>query len=289
MKEILEHAYKDHYGVAAPNISMDMEARAALEAAEDLKAPIILDVLYFANPDIAVFGSYLTKMAEQASVPVAINLDHGAEFSHAIFALRAGFTSIMTDRSTLPYDENVAQVAELVKIAHSIGITVEAELGHVGMGSNYQHDGVSDFTEPAQALDYIQKTGIDCLAIAIGTAHGTYKGTPKLEFDLLTEIKELTKFPLVLHGSSGTGDANLQKACQLGINKVNVAHDLFKAAHDNLLKSDMSGNNLYNLWNVCKAGINTRLKELIECFGSKGKAWVPAIKGIPRADTTMAG
>jgi fructose-bisphosphate aldolase class II len=280
MKEILDRAHKENYGVAAPNVSMELDARAALEAAEDSKAPLILDVAYASTPDIVFFGSYLTRLADQASIPVAINLDHGAEYAHAIAAIRAGFTSVMVDRSTLEYEDNIAQVAEITTIAHAVGVSVEAELGHVGQGQNYSHDGVHGLTDPKQALDYIKRTGIDCLAVAVGTAHGAYSGTPKIDFDRLIAIKKLTNFPLVMHGGSGSGDSNLQKSCQLGINKVNVANDLFRGAYNKLLKSDMNGNGVYNLWEVCKAGYRARLAELIDCFGGKGKAWIPAKEGL---------
>jgi fructose-bisphosphate aldolase class II len=288
MKEILDRANKENYGVAAPNVSMELDARAALEAAEELKAPVILDVAFPSTPDIIFFGKYLTLLADEAAVPVAVNLDHGAEYAHAIAAIRGGFTSIMVDRSTLEYEENIAQVAELVKIAHAVGISVEAELGHVGQGTNYDHDGTHRLTDPAQAVDYIKRTGIDCLAVAVGTAHSAYVGTPKIDFDRLVAIKKATSnFPLVMHGGSGSGDGNLQKSCQLGINKVNVANDLFRGAYNSLMQSDMNGNGVYNLWNACQAGYKARLKELINCFGSAGKAWVPVKKGLIHIETSL--
>jgi fructose-bisphosphate aldolase class II len=153
----------------------------------------------------------------------------------------------------------------------------------VGQGQNYNNDGVQNLTIPIQARDFIQRTGSDCLAVAIGTAHGVYGGAPRIDFDRLMEIKKLTQFPLVLHGSSGTGDANLQKSCQLGINKVNVANDLFRSAYDNLIRTDMSGNGVYKIWEVCKIGYRSRLKELIECFGSTNKAWTVSKTGLARA------
>jgi fructose-bisphosphate aldolase class II len=273
MKEILDRANSENYGVAAPDVTMELDARAALEAAEMCNAPIILDVLYRMTPDIVLFGSYLTRLAEQASVPVAICLDHGGELAHVMAAIKAGFTSVMVDRSTLEYEENVAQVAEIVTIAHAAGISVEAELGHVGQGQDYNQNNLY-LTDPNQALDYINRTGIDCLAVAVGTAHGAYKGVPNIDFDRLAQIKKLTKFPLVMHGGSGSGDDNLKKSCQLGINKVNVFNDLLNSAYSNLMITDMTGNGVYSLWEACKAGYRTRLVEFIECFGSKGKSWI---------------
>jgi len=288
MKEILDRANEGSYAVAAPNVSTELDARAAIEAAEEQNAPLILDVGYAANPDIVFFGSYLTRLAEMSRVPIAINLDHGADYHSAMMALRAGFTSVMVDRSSLPYDENVAQVKEIVKIAHEMGVSVEAELGHVGQGSNYAVDRTAALTDPQQAKKYIEETGIDMLAVSIGTAHGAYKGVPKLEFDLLVEIKKVTgNFPLVLHGGSGTGDENLRKACQLGINKVNVANDLFRSACDTITAADLSGNGAYALWNLGREGYKKKLKECIEIYGSKDKAWTVAPKGITSAEIVM--
>ena len=284
MKEILDRANAENYAVAAPNIATELDARAAIEAAEELDAPLIIDVAYKMTPDIVFLGSYLTRLAHASRMPIAINLDHGKNYHEVMMGLRAGFTSVMVDRSSLPYDQNVDEVKEVVKIAHEMGVSVEAELGHVGQGSNYKVDRAAALTDPKQAKQFIEETGIDCLAVSIGTAHGAYKGTPRLEFDLLAEIKEITKFPLVLHGGSGTGDENLRKACQMGINKVNVANDLLRAACDKITSADLSGNGAYQLWNLAREGYKEKLKECIELYGSNGKAWIPEVKGLTKAE-----
>lgn len=286
MKEILHRANQGHYGVIAPNVGRELDARAALEAAEEKQAPIILDVFYTDPADFQFFGSYVTRLADMANVPVAVQLDHGGAFAQGIDAIRAGFTSIMVDRSSAPYEQNVAEVAEMVHIAHSIGVSVEAELGHVGQGSNYDVDGAAALTDPQQAKAYIEQTGVDALAVAIGTAHGFYSGTPRLDFDRLVAIKAATGHPLVLHGGSGTGDENLRKACQLGINKVNIGGELIRAAYDAIQQTDLSGNNVYGLFNIISAGFKGRVKELIDIFGSAGKAWSIAPKGIARGQST---
>lgn len=200
MKEILDRANKENYAVVAPNVFSEMDARTCLEVAEEEQSPIILDVAMTQTADIHFHGSYLTRLANETSVPVAINLDHGAAFEHAIMAIQSGFTSIMIDRSSLPYEENVAQVSELCRIAHAVGLSVESELGHVGNGSDGIEVASDMLTDPDQAKDYIERTGIDCLAVAIGTAHGAYQGTPHLDFERLTKIKERVGYPLVLHG-----------------------------------------------------------------------------------------
>ena len=132
----------------------------------------------------------------------------------------------------------------MVKICHAVGVSVESELGHVGSGDNYAVDGVSNFTEPDQALRFVQETGVDALAVAIGTAHGAYKGVPKLHFDLLEQIRDTVDIPLVLHGGSGSGDENLAKACKLGICKVNVANDIMRGAYK-AVEGKMEGNGVY--------------------------------------------
>ncbi len=283
MKEVLDHANAGNYAVAAPNIATELDARAAIEAAEELNAPLILDVAFGMTPDIVFLGSYLTRLADQSRVPIAINLDHGKNYHEVMMALRAGFTSVMVDRSSAPYDQNVAEVKEIVKIAHEMGVSVEAELGHVGQGDNYAVDGKTALTDPQQAKEYIEATGVDCLAVAIGTAHGAYKGTPKLDFERLAEIKKVTKFPLVLHGGSGSGEANLRKACSMGINKVNVCNDLLRGACDTITAADLSGNGAYALWNLARGGYKEALKTCIDIYGSKGKAWAVEVKGLTKA------
>ena len=280
MKELLDHANKENYAIAAPNVSSELDARAAIEAAEELYTPIILDVAEISTPDIVFFGRYLSSLCQISSVPIALNLDHGKEFKHAILAIRGGFTSIMVDRSTLPYEENVRQVKELERIAHSIGISVEAELGCVGYGINEKSNNES-LTDPEQAKRFIDDTGIDCLAIAIGTTHGSYIKEPKIDFDRLVKIKQETNnFPLVLHGGSGCGEENIKKVCKLGINKINVANELFQGACKQLLSADLTGNGAYELWNLAKKGYKETLKKLIVLYGSEGKAWVTPPTGI---------
>ncbi len=229
MKQVLDAARAGGYAVTAPNINNEDTLRAAVEAAVENKSAMVLDVGYAANPNIVFFGRMCEQFAKEANVPICINLDHGAKYEHAVWAIRAGFTSVMVDRSTLPYEENVAQVAEVVKIAHAVDVSVEAELGHVGQGLQYDADRNAGLTNPDQAADYVAKTGIDALAVAIGTAHGVYKGTPYLDFPLLAKLFDIVKIPLVLHGGSGTGDENLAKAAHSGISKINLATDLYMA------------------------------------------------------------
>ena len=292
MKEILDKAKAGNYGVIAPNIMTEWDARICIKVAEDLNAPLILDVGFRANPDIYAFGRLLNELCIRSTAPLAINLDHGAAYAHIVAAIRAGFTSVMADRSMLPYEENVAAVKEIVKIAHAVGVSVEAELGHVGQGENYAVDGITALTDPDEAETYVEETGVDCLAVAIGSAHGAYKGIPKLHFDLLEKIAAKVSVPLVLHGGSGTGDENLKQACSLGINKVNVSNDLMRSAYNKIIEKPLDGNLVYGLYKLAGEGLAERLAELARVFGSEGKAWVKAqgygFDDSPRVDAPVA-
>lgn len=290
MKEILVKASAENYAVAAPNVDSEFNVRAYIEAAEEAHAPIILNALYIANPDIYCFGRIMRYLAQQASVPVAINLDHGSSLKEVLAAINAGFTSVMLDRSSYPDDDNIAQVKQVVDLAHLLDISVEAELGHVGVATQYQYDRDAALTSPQAAQQYALATGVDCLAVAIGTAHGAYpRGfIPYLDFDRLAEIKKAVNgLPLVLHGSSGTDDESLRKVCAMGINKVNVSNDLCKAAVASVKQGDLDGNNAYNVYNTMKKALKEKLIHLIGLYGSTGKAWQPENKGLPRLDTTI--
>ena len=181
----------------------------------------------------------LIPMAKRASVPVVVHLDHGLNAETCKKALELGFSSIMYDCSTDPYDVNVQKVAEMAKLAHSYGATIEGELGHVGNNPTTE-DGEADpsafYTEPGEALDFVTKTGVDALAIAVGTAHGAYKLPPKLDFQRIREIEGTIDASLVLHGGSGLTDDDFRKAIDEGISKINIFTDInmaaAKAAHD---------------------------------------------------------
>lgn len=273
MKEILDRAKEGKYAVAAPNVDNEHNLRACIEAAEALHSPLIIGFPIHSNPDVLYFGRIMTDLAMRAKVPVALNLDHGGSFEDCVFAIRAGFTSIMADRSKLSYEDNVKEVSELVKIAHAVGVSVEAELGHVGGGDNYAVDGFSCLTDPDEARKFVEETGVDCLAVAVGTAHGFYKGEPFIRFDLLEEISKKVPVPLVLHGGSGTGDENLSKAAKLGICKVNLSIDLRQAAIEELNAQDLTGYGIYAFYKYLANGYKSKLSHYIKVLGSEGKAW----------------
>lgn len=283
--EIMNHANQENYAVPAVNVFSTLDARAVLEAAEELRSPIILDIAYKAAPEIHIFGKNLVELVQESSVPVSIHLDHGSDFEIVMKAVQSSFTSVMLDASMLPYEENVLRVREVVKAVSPLNISVEAELGHVGQGSEYSEKEM--LTDPSQAEKFIKDTGIDALAIAIGTAHGTYSGTPKIDFDRLQEIKERTHFPLVLHGSSGTGEENICKACKMGINKVNVCVDILRTVVREIQSADLSGNRAYEIWDRISSAVRKEVKHQITMTGSAGKAWKMNAKGLTVVKTSM--
>lgn len=275
MAEILNRARAEGYGVTAPNVQSEDTVRACIRVAEKLNAPMIIDVNAFIHEDLPWFINMIRELAAASPVPIAINLDHGKTYEDVMLGIRSGCTSVMVDRSSLSYEENVAQTKEVVKMAKALGISVEAELGHVGMGSNYEVDGVSNLTEPEEAAKFIEETGVDCLAVAIGTAHGRYKGTPHIDFDRLAKIVEACgDTPLVLHGGSGTGDENLARAVRSGIQKVNLATELVVAGKEELEEFIKDPN--FDKWKLIPSfikGYSDRLEHYVKLFGQDGKAW----------------
>jgi len=276
MKEILVRAKEGNYGVTAPNVQTEDMVRACIAIAENYNAPMIIDVNTFIHPDLPWFVANIRDLAERSKMPIAINLDHGKTWKDIVLGIRSGFTSIMVDRSFLPYKDNVEQTKEVVKMCKPLGITVEAELGHVGMGDKYAIDGVSDLTVPEEAARFIKDTDVDCLAVAIGTAHGRYNGTPHIDFERLAAIRKAVgdNIPLVLHGGSGTGDDNLQKAVHNGIQKVNLATDLIIAGRDTLAEYIAQPD--FDKWKLLPSfikGYSAKLSHYVELFNQAEKAW----------------
>ena len=274
IKEMLGRAKAEGYGVPAVSAGNEVTLRAAIEEAEKASSPIIILVGYYFTDAVNYYCRLIEDFAKAASVPVTAMWDHSANFKQSVRGIRAGFPSIMVDRSSLPYAENVAQVAELVRFAHAVDIDVEAEIGHVGgadedMGPNSENA----LTVPAEAVSFVKETDCDCLAVAIVTAHGAYKGVPEIRFDLLKELAEKVPVPLVLHGGSGTGDENISKACRMGITKVNVANELMQASYDALAEFGIEGNRAYQFWPVLEKGYRKHVAHLFEVTGCAGKAW----------------
>ncbi|MGI6608603.1 MAG: class II fructose-bisphosphate aldolase [Erysipelotrichaceae bacterium] len=237
-KEMLERAKTGGYALIAPDYYDNNSCRAFVQVAEELNRPIIISFAAEAHGNMlsieeaALIGRYY---AERAKVDVALHLDHGTNFETVKKAIAYGFTSVMIDASSCDFDENVRRTKEVVEYAHARGVVVEAEIGHVGSGETYSTDqDDSIYTEVEAAKKFVELTGVDSLAISIGTAHGHYKGTPIINFERLHEIRDALDIPLVLHGGSSSGDENLRRCATEGISKINVFTDFIVAAFESV-------------------------------------------------------
>lgn len=245
MNDVLLPAKEGHYCVGFFNaVNLEM-ARAVIETAEELHAPVMVgtaEILLCATP-LERVAEYLIPMAQKASVPVCVHYDHALTFDKCMEAVKLGFSSVMYDCSTEDYENNLEKVREIVKICHSMGITVEGELGHVGDndGAGKLENPSDYFTDPLKAADFVQRTGIDALAVAVGNAHGDYKFPPKLDFERIETIAKSTGIPLVLHGGSGLSDDDFRTAIDKGICKVNIFTDIDKAGKEGLAKGINEG------------------------------------------------
>ena len=280
LNDVLKPAKKGKYAVGLFNaVNLEL-ARGIIAAAEQTGSPVIMgtaEVLFPYGP-LEEVSYYLLPMAKKAKVPVVIHLDHGLKKETCLKALELGFTSIMYDCSTDSYDENVRKVKEMADIAHSFGATIEGELGHVGdnegsaEGSSHLADPSKFFTDPKMAKDYVQKTGVDALAIAVGNAHGAYKLPPKLDFERIRTIAKTVDVPLVLHGGSGLTDNDFKQAIKDGISKVNIFTDINIAA----VKAEFSrftdmNKGIIDLIPAAVEAIKQESMKKMELFGSVGK------------------
>ncbi len=277
MKEILLPAKDGGYGVGFFNaVNVEM-ARAIIETAEEMRAPVMVGTAEVLLPTTALerVAEYLIPMAKKASVPVCVHYDHGLTFEKCMEALKLGFTSVMYDCSTASYEKNVGKVAEMVKICHAMGVTVEGELGHVGdnAGAGKLENPSDYFTDPDTAADFAAKTGVDALAVAVGNAHGDYAFPPKLDFERIQVISEKTDLPLVLHGGSGLSDQDFRRAVSLGVSKVNIFTDIDKAGKRGVEAGIAAGEkSMTGLIPYEIAEMKKVVKEKILLFGSAERA-----------------
>ncbi len=270
MKDLLRRAEEKNIGCGAFSVGNMEMVRGAIRAAEELDTPIILQIaeVRLKNSPLHLMGPMMVQAAKEAKVDVAVHLDHGLTFETVDKALELGFTSVMLDASTLPFEENIARVKAVVEKARKYGATVEAELGLVG-GSE---DGSCDYgircTDPDDAVVYARETGIDALAVAIGNAHGNYPVAPTLAFDVLEKIHEKVDIPLVLHGGSGITDKDFQRAISLGIRKVNIATASFNSltAHVEKYMESTDKHNFFDLNEAMVKGTYENVKRHILVF-----------------------
>lgn len=272
LNEVLRNAQKGHYAVGLFNTTDTDMLEAVLEAAEKRRAPVIVGTAEILLPygELQLIGPSIIAAARRASVPVVVNFDHGLTFERCMEALKLGFSSIMFDGSVKPYEQNIAETREIVRIAHAFGASVEGEIGHVGNADEEQ--GMSRYTTVEEAKQYLADTGVDALAVAIGTAHGAYKTAPKLSFERLREIRNAVDVPLVLHGGSGLTDDDFRQAIADGIAKVNIFTDLCQAGMRGQQAAQEKGLDYLQARNLKKDFIAAAVERKIELFGCADKA-----------------
>lgn len=277
--ELYKDAEKSGYGLGAYDTcggQIDI-IEAIFEAAEEMNSPVIVSDGYEALEryfGIEYFATIVKMRAARSTVCVALHLDHAFKFEYVIRAIQCGFTSVMFDGSRLPYEKNIEITRKVVEVAHSVGVSVEAELGNVGglEGDTFSQADKSLYTDPEVARDFVHKSGIDSLAPAIGNAHGFYTREPNLDFERLREIKEKVKIPLVLHGATGISLDDLKKAIDLGIRKINLAtiiHHTYVEGIKEYMEKHPEDNR--NLLRGAREPVKELIKKQIRVFGSASK------------------
>ncbi|MCH4995293.1 ketose-bisphosphate aldolase [Pectobacterium carotovorum] len=279
MTDMLKPTREHRFAIGAFNVADSCFIRAVVEEAEATNTPAIISIhpseLEFVTDE---FFAYVRERTLRSPVPFVIHLDHGASIAHVLRAIQCGFTSVMIDGSLLPYEENVALTTEVVKLAHAVGVSVEGELGTIGDTGTTIEGGVSKviYTDPEQAEDFVNRTGVDTLAVAIGTAHGIYPKDlkPELQMHILRDISQRVSIPLVLHGGSANPDAEIAEAVTLGVGKINISSDM-KFAYFQKAREILSRETWWDPNAIYPEPINAA-KEVIRykmaLFGSTGKA-----------------
>ncbi|HIW73853.1 MAG TPA: class II fructose-bisphosphate aldolase [Firmicutes bacterium] len=270
LRDILTQADRGGYAVGLFNMLNLETARGIIEAAEEERSPVILGVAEVHLPIIPFTYAALimNEIARSSSVPLCLHFDHGMEYGKILAALKAGFTSVMYDGSALEYAENIRRTREVVRAAHALGASVEAELGHVGGAEDGTDDGAAAlYTDPGQVEDFVEKTGVDALAVAIGTAHGQYRAKPVLDIPRLAEIRRRCPVPLVLHGGSGLSDDDFRQTVQNGIRKINICTELCQEAD----AAYRAGHGFESSVTAAKEAVKRTAAGKMRLFGSAGR------------------
>lgn len=287
-KAILQRARGGGYAVGAFDLINLEFLEAILASAAVKQAPVILSLaqIHFDYMDLELIAPSLVQVAKQASVPVAVHLDHGEDLDTVIRAIRSGFSSVMIDGSTLPYEQNVALTREAVRIAHAVEVSVEGELGYVAGREFYQggRDTAGEasvtevevvYTDPDAAVDFVSRTDVDSLAVSIGTMHGLHRGRPRLDLDRLRRIREKVPIPLVLHGGSGLTEKEYHSLIVAGISKINLYSELSHAATAairSVLAKEPKAAGITYVLSAMKEAVRCVVEEKIEIWGSAAKA-----------------
>lgn len=274
LNDILNDAQAKNYAVGLFNTTDTDMLEAAISAAEELHSPIIIGTAEVLLPhgELQLIAPSIIHAAKNTKVPVVVHYDHGLTFEKCMEALKLGFSSIMFDGSAGDYSKNINDTAEIVKIAHSFGASVEGEIGHVGEASNNDNDIADMYTKVSEAQDYINATGVDALAVSIGTAHGAYKSKPKLDLQRLNDIHKAIKTPLVLHGGSGLSDDDFRNSIANGISKVNIFTDLCLAGNRAMEKGLKENKAYLEIRNMKVDEIKKEIMKKMILFGSNNKA-----------------
>ncbi len=277
IKQQLTQARQDHYAVPLFNVFETQGMDGLMDALVEKRAPVIAGIYspFVEKPNSRALAAYVRCRAEETGAPVSMMLDHGASVETCLLALSLGFTDVMYDGSKLPLEENIANTKIVVAAARAVGAGVEAELGHVGSGDQYQSFGAqrAGFTDPAVVEYFVQQTGVDFLAIAFGNAHGIYQGEPCLDLDLVAEIRRRVPIPLVMHGGSGVSDEQFRAAIAAGISKVNFATTILNAAGANMRAAGADPKaGMFDML----AGVSSAYREwcakMFDVFGASGRA-----------------
>ena len=274
LNEVLKKAQKEHYGVGLFNTTDTDMLEAVIAAAEETRSPVVIGTAEVLLPygELKLIAPSILAAAKRASVPVVMHYDHGLTFDRCMEALKLGFSSIMFDGSAGDYEQNLADTREIVKICHSMGVSVEGEIGHVGNAASEDNLLTDMYTTPEEAVSYCEATGVDALAVAIGSAHGVYKKKPLLNIDRLKEIRSATDVPLVLHGGSGLSDDDFRNTIREGIAKVNIFTDLCLAGNKACAEGLAKDMDYLSIRNLKVQYIKEAVKAKMELFGSVGKA-----------------
>lgn len=276
MRDLLSDAQKGNYAVGSFSVANMEMVLGVIKAAEELNAPIILQIaeIRLKQSPLEIIGPLMVAAAKNAKVPVAVHFDHGKTIEKITQALEIGFTSVMFDGSHLPLDENIEFTKKIIEIARKYGASVEAEIGCVGGSEDGSEDIAINCTKPEDAVKFENETSVDALAIAIGNAHGNYKSTPKLRFDILSEVEQKTHTPLVLHGGTGISPDDFVRCSKTGIKKINIATATFDRVEQSVRSAYENGsiNGYYDLQGAEVEGAYQNAKKHILIFATDNKA-----------------
>jgi fructose-bisphosphate aldolase class II len=276
IKNELSRAQREHYAVPLFDVYEIQGMEGLMEALKEKRAPTIVGIYspYAALPNCRALAAYVRCRAEATDMPISLMLDHGASVELCLEVMDYGFTDVMYDGSSLPLAENITNTRRVVQAAHARGVAVEAEVGHVGFGDQYESQGGKGigFTDPANVEQFVEATGVDFLAIAFGNAHGLYKGEPHLDLELVAEIRRRVDLPLVMHGGTGLSDEQFRGAIAAGISKINYATAIVNASAENMRQAAAKpGANMFDIYDGIRLAYSQGCCRMYDTFGTAGR------------------